>query len=43
MSAWVLKNKVKSLKKLTQFDVDGYKYSAKDSDELNPMFLRKQS
>ena len=42
MSAWVLKNKVKSLKKLTQFDVDGYKFSAKDSDDLNPVFLRKK-
>ncbi len=43
MSAWVLKNKVKSLKKLTQFDVDGYHYSAELSDELNPVFLRKQA
>lgn len=43
MSAWVLKNKVKSLKKLTQFDADGYQYSAELSDQLNPVFLRKQS
>ena len=43
MSAWVIRNKAKTLKKLTQFDIDGYKYSAKDSDELNPVFLRKQA
>lgn len=42
MSAWVLKNKVKSVKKLTQFDVDGYRYNAELSDPLNPVFLRKQ-
>ena len=42
MSAWVLKSKVKSVKKLTQFDVDGYRYNAELSDPLNPVFLRKQ-
>ena len=42
MAAWILKNKVKSLKKLTQFDVDGYSYSEADSSPLNPVFLRKQ-
>ena len=42
MSAWVLKNKVKTVKKLTQFDVDGYRYNAELSDPLNPVFLRKQ-
>lgn len=42
MSAWVIKNKVKTIKKLTQFDRDGYQYSAQDSDTLNPVFLRKQ-
>lgn len=42
MSAWVLKNKVKTVKKLTQFDVDGYCYNAELSDPLNPVFLRKQ-
>ncbi|MFT5135844.1 MAG: cytoplasmic iron level regulating protein YaaA (DUF328/UPF0246 family) [Arenicella sp.] len=42
MSAWVLKNKVKTVKKLTQFNVDGYHYDSKLSDPLNPVFLRKQ-
>jgi cytoplasmic iron level regulating protein YaaA (DUF328/UPF0246 family) len=42
MSAWVLKNKVKSVKKLTRFDVDGYSYNTELSDPLNPVFLRRQ-
>jgi cytoplasmic iron level regulating protein YaaA (DUF328/UPF0246 family) len=42
MSAWVLKNKVKSVKKLTRFDLDGYSYNAELSDPLNPVFLRRQ-
>ena len=41
MAAWVIKNKVKTARKLTQFDLDGYCYSEEDSDELNPVFLRK--
>lgn len=43
MSAWVLKNKVKTLKKLTQFDVDGYYYDEELSTPLAPVFLRKQA
>ena len=42
MSRWVIKNKVKSVRKLLTFDVDGYQYSPQDSDPLNPVFLRKQ-
>lgn len=42
MSRWVIKNKVKSIKKLLRYDVDGYRYSEQDSDPLNPVFLRKQ-
>lgn len=42
MSSWVLKNQVESLDKLTKFKADGYRYSAKDSDPMNPVFLRKQ-
>jgi len=42
MSAWVIQNQVESLDKLTKFKGDGYKYSAKDSEPLNPVFLRKQ-
>lgn len=41
MSAWVIRNKVKSFKKLTQFDGDGYQFSAELSDESTPVFLRK--
>lgn len=43
MSAWVVKNKVKTLKKLVQFDGDGYQYSPELSDEHTPVFLRKQA
>lgn len=42
MSAWVIKNQVTELAKLSDFDVDGYQFSANDSDPLNPVFLRKQ-
>jgi len=42
MSAWVIQNKVSKLDDLNKFDVDGYQYSANDSDPLNPVFLRKQ-
>ena len=41
MSAWVLKNKVKTTRKLIQFNQDNYQYSEEQSDELNPVFLRK--
>lgn len=43
MSAWVIKNKVKDLNELSNFNVDGYQFSAYDSDALNPVFLRKQN
>lgn len=42
MSAWVIENQVEDLEVLSKFNRDGYKYSAKDSDPLNPVFLRKQ-
>jgi len=42
MSAWVIKNRINNVDNLNQFNLDGYKYSAKDSDPLNPVFLRKQ-
>ena len=42
MSAWVIQNKVSKLDDLNKFDVDGYQYSANDSDPLNPVFLRRQ-
>jgi len=43
MSAWIIQNQIEDLNSLTKFKVDGYKYSAKDSDALNPGFLRKQT
>lgn len=42
MSAWVIQNQVSDLDSLIKFNGDGYRYSAKDSDPLNPVFLRKQ-
>lgn len=42
MSAWVIRNQVSELDALLKFSGDGYKYSAKDSDPLNPVFLRRQ-
>jgi cytoplasmic iron level regulating protein YaaA (DUF328/UPF0246 family) len=42
MSAWVIKNKVTELDDLNSFSEHGYEYSPNDSDELNPVFLRKQ-
>ena len=41
MSAWVLKNQVNELNSLLSFTEAGYEYSANDSDELNPVFLRR--
>jgi len=42
MSAWVVKNRVGDLNTLSNFNLDGYRFSANDSDPLNPVFLRKQ-
>ncbi len=41
MTAWIIKNQVEKLEDLVNFDVDGYQFSANDSDALNPVFLRK--
>ena len=41
MAAWLLKKKVKTVKKLITFDVDGYVYSEADSTPSKPVFLRK--
>jgi hypothetical protein len=40
MAAWVIRNKAKTLKKLLQFDDDGYRYDAESSSEHQPVFLR---
>lgn len=42
MTAWVIKNRIENIADLSDFDVEGYEYSANDSDALNPVFLRKQ-
>lgn len=43
MSAWLLKNKVKTASKLVKFNEDGYQYSATESTQDKPVFLRKSS
>lgn len=40
MAAWVVKNKVKTIKKLTQFSEDGYRYDADQSTDEVPVFVR---
>jgi len=42
MSAWMIQNQITDIAQLSKFNVDGYQYSANDSDPFNPMFLRKQ-
>lgn len=42
MSAWILRHRLKKPGDLLAFDVDGYRYSAKDSTENAPVFLRKE-
>lgn len=42
MSAWVIKNQIKELDDLKDFAEQGYEYSPNDSDEFNPVYLRKQ-
>ncbi|MEQ8954981.1 MAG: peroxide stress protein YaaA [Gammaproteobacteria bacterium] len=41
MVAWIIKNRIKSPQRLLEFDVEDYKYSADESSELKPTFLRK--
>lgn len=43
MARWVIRNKVKTLTKLIQFDEDGYHYDEASSTELKPVFLRDSS
>ncbi|TWT49587.1 hypothetical protein Pla22_47840 [Rubripirellula amarantea] len=40
MAAWVIKHKVKTLKKLTRFSEDGYRYDADRSTDEVPVFVR---
>ena len=40
MARFVIQNKIKNTTDLNKFNLDGYKYSAKDSSEYSPVFLR---
>jgi len=42
MSAWLIKNQISDPQQLQNFRVNGYRYSAKLSEPLNPVFVRKQ-
>ncbi|MDO8906909.1 MAG: peroxide stress protein YaaA [Pseudohongiella sp.] len=42
MAAYVIKNRIDSLDGIMQFDLDGYRYSSKESTPDTPVFLRKQ-
>ena len=40
MARFIIQNKIKNPRDLNQFNLDGYKYSKKDSTEYSPVFLR---
>jgi len=40
MARFVIQNKIKKPEDLNKFNLDGYKYSKKDSTEYSPVFLR---
>ena len=42
MASWVLRHQVKTMKKLIQFDGDGYRYDPASSTDEVPVFLRKR-
>ncbi|ALO47663.1 peroxide stress protein YaaA [Pseudohongiella spirulinae] len=42
MAAWVIRNRIEDVQQLNGFDVAGYQYSASDSTEDKPVFLRRQ-
>lgn len=42
MSAWIIRHRIRKARDLLAFDVDGYCYSAKDSTENSPVFLRRE-
>ena len=43
MSGWIVRNRVSDPKKLAEFAQWGYRYSAKESTESEPVFLRKEN
>jgi len=40
MASWLLRNRVDTLRGITEFDGDGYRYSPEDSTTDSPVFLR---
>ncbi len=40
MAGWIIQNRIKSVKALDQFDVDGYKFDADRSTTSEPVFVR---
>ena len=42
MAAFIIKHRIRSVEKLKQFDIAGYRYSEQDSTEVKPVFLRKK-
>lgn len=41
MSAYIIRNRIDNPRDLPSFDVDGYRYSEKDSTPASPVFLRR--
>ncbi len=42
MAAYLIRNRIDSPARIKEFDVDGYRYSAEESTDAKPVFLRKQ-
>jgi len=42
MAAYLIRNRINSVAKLKEFDVEGYQFSEADSTAAKPVFLRKQ-
>ena len=40
MAKWIIQQKVKDSEKLSDFNLDGYYYSEKESTSTEPVFLR---
>jgi hypothetical protein len=41
MAKYLIENRAKTSEDLQKFNLDGYKFSKKDSTEDSPVFLRK--
>jgi hypothetical protein len=41
MARFIIQNRIKKSEDLIGFDLDGYRYSKKESKENSPVFLRK--